>query len=110
MELHQVTSERQLQRALRVEIAGPRSALIDGCPTEFEFPVVDTDFEADFSRTNLARGRETDVVNRCQTVLNLGTENAEALAVPKPKAVKTAKGAKSALRAKKTARNGARAH
>ena len=36
--------------------------------------------EVDFSRTNLARGRETDVVNRCQTVLNLGTENAEALA------------------------------
>ena len=30
--------------------------------------------------TDLARGRETDVANRCQTVLNLGTENAEVLA------------------------------
>ncbi len=36
--------------------------------------------EVDFSRTNFARGREMDVVNRCQTILNLGTENAEVLA------------------------------
>ena len=36
--------------------------------------------EVDFSRTDLSRGRETDVVNRCQTILNLGTENAEVLA------------------------------
>ncbi len=36
--------------------------------------------EVNFSRTNLARGRATDVVNRCQTILNLGTENAEVLA------------------------------
>lgn len=36
--------------------------------------------EVNFSRTTLARGRETDVVSRCQTILNLGTENAEVLA------------------------------
>ena len=30
--------------------------------------------------TNLARGHETDVANRCQTILNLGTENSEVLA------------------------------
>lgn len=36
--------------------------------------------EVSFSRTNLARGRETDAVNRCQTILNLGNENAEVLA------------------------------
>ncbi len=52
--------------------------------------------EVDFSRTDLSRGRETDAVNRCQTILNLGTENAEVLAADynvssaELKAVKTA--------------------
>ena len=36
--------------------------------------------EVDYSRSNLARGREVGVMNRCQTILELGTANAEALA------------------------------
>lgn len=36
--------------------------------------------QVDFSRSVLARGRETDVVNRCKAILALGNENADALA------------------------------
>ena len=35
---------------------------------------------ADYSRTKLARGKEADVISRCETLLALGNENAEALA------------------------------
>ena len=35
--------------------------------------------QVDFSRTEVARGREADVVNRCQTLWDLGTAHAEAL-------------------------------
>jgi hypothetical protein len=36
--------------------------------------------QADFSHSDLTRGREADLVNRCQSILALGTENADALA------------------------------
>jgi hypothetical protein len=36
--------------------------------------------QVDFSRTDLAHGREADVVNRCKAILNLGNDNATALA------------------------------
>ena len=36
--------------------------------------------QTDFSRSDLAKGRETDVVNRCQSLVPLGTANAAALA------------------------------
>lgn len=36
--------------------------------------------QADFSRSDLARGREADVINRCQSILVLGQEQADALA------------------------------
>jgi hypothetical protein len=36
--------------------------------------------QVDFSRTDVARGREADVVNRCQTLWDLGTANAAPLA------------------------------
>ena len=36
--------------------------------------------QADFSRTDLARGREQDIINRCQSLLALGNANADALA------------------------------
>jgi len=36
--------------------------------------------QANFSRTGLASGREQDVINRCQTLLDLGTANAAPLA------------------------------
>ncbi len=36
--------------------------------------------QSDFSRSDLARGRERDVVNRCQTLSDLGTANKAALA------------------------------
>ena len=36
--------------------------------------------QSDYSRTALARGREADMVNRCQSLLKLGNENADALA------------------------------
>src|SRR5262245_42468805 len=32
--------------------------------------------QVDFSRSDVARGREADVVNRCQTLWDLGTEHA----------------------------------
>lgn len=36
--------------------------------------------QSDFSRTDLASGREQDVINRCQTLLDPGTANAAPLA------------------------------
>jgi hypothetical protein len=36
--------------------------------------------QVDFSRSDVARGREADVVNRCQTLWDLGTANAAPLA------------------------------
>jgi hypothetical protein len=36
--------------------------------------------QADFSRSDLARGRESDMINRCQSLLTLGNENSAALA------------------------------
>lgn len=36
--------------------------------------------QVDFSRSDLARGREADVVNRCRSVLDLGRDNAGTLA------------------------------
>jgi hypothetical protein len=36
--------------------------------------------QSDFSRSDLARGRAADVVNRCQTILTLGEEHKVALA------------------------------
>ena len=55
--------------------------------------------EVDFSRTDLSRGRETDVVNRCQTVLNLGTENAEVLAAKYNVSANDLKAVKTAIAA-----------
>jgi hypothetical protein len=36
--------------------------------------------QSDFSRSGLAAGREQDVINRCQSLLDLGNANADALA------------------------------
>lgn len=36
--------------------------------------------QVDFSRTDLTHGREADVLNRCQAILDLGTANAKVLA------------------------------
>ena len=55
--------------------------------------------EVDYSRSDLSRGRETDVVNRCQTILNLGTENAEALAAKYNVSANDLKAVKTALAA-----------
>lgn len=55
--------------------------------------------EVDFSRTDLSRGRETDVVNRCQTILNLGNENAEVLAAKYNVSANDLKAVKTAITA-----------
>lgn len=55
--------------------------------------------EVSFSRTNLARGRETEVVNRCQTMLNLGAENAELLAAKYNVSANDLKAVKTAIAA-----------
>jgi hypothetical protein len=53
--------------------------------------------QVNYSRSTLARGREAQVVGRCQAILDLGTENAEALTGKYNVTAADLKGLKSAL-------------
>ena len=59
--------------------------------------------QADWSRSSLARGKEADVVSRCETLLALATENAEELAEKCKILAKDLKAADTAIKRFKTA-------